>query len=215
MKNGIPPVGMNLTVWANDLRRWLARSWDALSFKDATAQASQDGVMLWDAAGYPVVSKAGEWRQVLLADGYGVLVQDADITAAAINTAYALAWDAPAMADGVTVVSSSRVTFEEAGVYLLAFSAQIKSSTASTVTFWFWPRVNGTDIPGSTMSATLHTSGSTFVASRSALFTVTAGQYLEAMWAVDNTNGYLQATAATAFAPAAPSVALSVVRIRQ
>lgn len=69
MKNGVPPVGMNLTAWANDLRRWLARSWDALSFKDATAQASQDGVMLWDAAGYPVVSKSGEWRQVLLADG--------------------------------------------------------------------------------------------------------------------------------------------------
>lgn len=61
MKNGVPPVGMNLTAWANDLRRWLARSWDALSFKDASAQASQDGVMLWDTAGYPVVSRSGAW----------------------------------------------------------------------------------------------------------------------------------------------------------
>lgn len=69
MKNGVPPVGMNLTAWANDLRRWLARSWDALSFKDATAQASQDGIMLWDTGGYPVVSKSGDWRQVLLDDG--------------------------------------------------------------------------------------------------------------------------------------------------
>ena len=78
MKNGIPPVGMNLTAWANDLRRWLARSWDALSFKDASAQASQDGVILWDAAGYPVVSRSGAWRQVLL-DDYPIPVDWGDI----------------------------------------------------------------------------------------------------------------------------------------
>ena len=89
MKNGVPPVGMNLTAWANDLRRWLARSWDALSFKDATAQASQDGVMLWDTVGYPVVSKAGDWQQVLLADGVKTVNGASIVGAGDISTSQA------------------------------------------------------------------------------------------------------------------------------
>ena len=91
MRQGIPPVGRDLFMWANDLRRWLARAMDSLTFKQAGAGAvaEQDGVLLWDAAnGYPVVSKGGVWRQVLLADGYAIFSQDVDVTAAAANTAY-------------------------------------------------------------------------------------------------------------------------------
>jgi hypothetical protein len=50
--------------------------------------------------------------------------------------------------------------------------------------------------------------------SRSAIFQVNAGDYLEVMWATTSTSGYLQATAATGYAPAAPSTSLSVTRIR-
>ena len=69
MRLGIPPVGPNLATWANDLRRWLERSWGSLTFRSAGATATQDGLLLWDAAGYPVVSHAGEWRRVVILSG--------------------------------------------------------------------------------------------------------------------------------------------------
>ena len=178
--------------------------------------AADDGQLMWDREGpYPVVSLDGEWRQLVIANGYAFFGQDADITAAAANTAYSITFDAPAMSSGITQgTPASRITFEEGGVYLLAFSAQITSTSSSTVAFRFWPRINGVDADGSTIVSNLHQNDATTVVSRTAVFQVSAGDYLEVMWAVDSTSGYLHATAATAYAPSAPSASLSVTRIR-
>jgi hypothetical protein len=213
---GIPPVGTNIFAWAEDLRRWLQRSISQLVYKDASAKASQDGIIMWDNVNeYPVVSRGGEFRQIILADGYAFLGQDADITAAAANTAYAITYDTPAMSSGISLgTPASRIVFEEGGTYLLAFSAQITSTSGSTVDFRFWPRVNGSDMLGSTIRANLHQNNASFVVSRSAVFHMAAGDYLEVMWATDSTHGFLQAAAATAYAPAAPSTSLSIIRIR-
>ena len=213
---GIPPVGTNIFTWAEDLRRWLQRSISQLVYKSASAKASQDGIIMWDDVNeYPVVSKGGEFRQIILADGYAFLGQDADITAAAANTAYAITYDTPAMSSGISLgTPTSRIVFEEGGTYLLAFSAQITSTSGSTVDFRFWPRVNGSDMPGSTIRANLHQNNASFAVSRSAVFQMAAGDYLEVMWATDSTDGFLQAAAATAYAPATPSTTLSITRIR-
>lgn len=216
MRFGVPPVGADIRLWAEDLRRFLTRSWDNLSFKTDTATPASDGIMLWDAVnGYPVVSKDNEFRQIVLADGYAFLGQDADITAAAADTAYAITYDTPAMASGISLgTPASRIVFAEGGTYLLAFSAQITSTSSSTVEFRFWPRINGTDVTGSTIRANLHQNDASFVVSRSAIFNMSAGDYLEVMWATDSTSGFLEAAAATAYAPAAPSTSLSITRIR-
>ena len=216
MRFGIPPVGSDYSTWANDLRRWLARTWDNLTFKDAAASATQDGTLLWDpAGGYPVVSKDGAWRQIVLADGYAIIGQDADVTAAAADTAYKVPMDF-AMGQGITLTGSplTDITFVEAGLYELAFAAQISSTSASQVDFRFWPRIGGSDVPGSTIVASLHNNGATFVVSRTAIFTVAAGDVLNIMWAVSSTNGRLKAHAATAYAPVAPSMTLTVTRVQ-
>lgn len=217
MRSGVPPVGGDTRVWANDLRRWLARTWDNLTYKGSASPATQDGVILWDAAnGYPVVSKGGQWREIVLADGMAVLGQDVTITAAAINTAYPVTLDGIAL-DGITLTGTplTDVTFVEAGLYMLAFTAQISSTSASTVEFRFWPRLNNVDVTGSTIVATLHNNGGTNVVSRTALFQLAAGDVLKIMWATTSTNGFLQAHAATAYAPASPSVTLAITRIKQ
>ena len=216
MRFGVPPVGNDIATWANDLRRWLARSWDNLTFRDSAAPATQDGVLLWDAAGgYPVVSKNGEWRQIVLADGYAVLGQDADITAAAADTAYKIALD-DIITEGITLTGSplTEITFVEGGLYKLAFTAQIASSSGSTVNFRFWPRLNGTNVTGSTIVASLHNNGATIVVSRTAIFSVSANDVLNVMWATDSTSGTLKAHAATAYAPASPSVTLVISRVQ-
>ena len=216
MKFFLPPVGPNLSAWANDLRLWLARSWDNLSFKDASASAAQNGVLLWDAAsGHPVVSKDGVWRQVVLSDGYAIFAQDADVTAAAANTAYEVALD-NVLSSGITLTGSplTDITFIEGGLYEIAFTAQIASTSSSTVNFRFWPRINSVDVGGSTIVATLHHNGATIVVSRTAIFSFAAGDVLNVMWATDSTSGILKAHAATAYAPAAPSVTVAITRVQ-
>jgi hypothetical protein len=212
----VPPFTEDARAWAESIRRFLGKALNQLDAKDQYSSAAEDGVLLWDRVnGYPTVSKDGEFRQIVLADGYAFLGQDADITAAAADTAYAITYDTPPMSNGISLgTPASRIVFEEGGTYLLAFSAQITSTSGSTVAFRFWPRINGTDIAGSTMVANLHQNNATTVISRTAVFQVSAGDYLEAMWATDSTSGYLHATAATAYAPAAPSTSLSITRIR-
>ena len=216
MRFGIPPVGGDIGAWANDLRRWLARTWDNLTFKDASASATQDGTLLWDpVSGHPVVSKNGEWRQIVLANGTAILGQDVDVTAAVANTAYKIPLDAIELSD-ITLTGSplTDITFGEAGLYLITFTAQVESTSAATVDFRFWPRINGVDISGSTIVSSLHSNGSTMVVTRTALFQLNAGDMLNAMWATTLTSGRLKAHAATAYAPSSPSVTMAITTIR-
>jgi hypothetical protein len=210
----LPPVGPDLRVWATSLTRALLRGLVRLNFLGQDDVPSENGIILWDDTnGYPVVSKNGEFVQIVLEDGNYSGGITSNQTAAAANTAYALTYTA-SVEEGISNgTPASRIVFEEAGEYMVAFSAQIASTSSSTVNFWFWPRVNGTDVAGSTMKNALHQNGSVLVVSRSAIFTFAAGDYLEAMWAVDNTSGFLSAAAATAFAPAAPASTISITRL--
>ena len=168
MRFGIPPIGQDFRLWGEDLRRFLARFWDNLSFKVDGATPTSNGVLLWDNVnGYPVISKNNEWRQIVLGDGHAIFAQDATITAAAANTAYAIQFDAPSLAADIALdpTNTTRIVFSEGGLYRISFTAQIASSSASTLEFRFWPRVNGTNITGSTMVASLHNNGATIVVS--------------------------------------------------
>lgn len=209
-----PPIGPDLRQWGRQISLYLQRNLAKLAFKTADDNPSENGVILWDDVnGYPVVSKNNEFRQIVLEDGHYDGTVSTSQTAASANTAYALTFS-PDVSDGiVNGTPASRLVVDEAGEYFVSFSAQIVSSSASTVTFWFWPRVNGVDVSKATMKNSLHNNGAVFITSRSALFELSAGDYIEAMWAVDSTDGSLQTAAATAFAPAAPAATISIVRL--
>jgi hypothetical protein len=215
---GFPPLGEDWKRWANSFTAYMGRALSQLAFKYSGSVASEDGVLLWDAAnGYPVVSKDGVWRQITLADGYALLNKDTSITAALADTAYKIQFDPIVVGGGVSLDGTypTRIVFEESGTYLLGFSAQITSTNASSVEFRFWPVINGTNVAGSTIVASLKNNGDTTVVSRTAIFQITAGDYLEVDWATTSTSSYLEAHAATAYAPASPSATLSITRLRQ
>lgn len=210
----LPPITDNLKTWGRELTTYLQRQLPRLYFKTSTDSPAENGIILWDETNkYPVVSKDGAFVQIVLEDGQYAGAVTTDQTAASTNTAYALTYTS-SIAEGVTNgTPASRIVFAEAGQYMISFSAQIASTSSSTVNFWFWPRINGTDVTGSTMKNALHQNNSVLVVSRSAIFDVSAGDYLEAMWAVDSTSGFLDATAATAFAPAAPASTIAITRL--
>jgi len=212
-----PPVlGAEVREWARETNLFLRRNLGRLFFKTETDNPSENGVFLWDDTnGYPVVSKGGEFVQLILEDGHCSLYRTTDVTATAADTAYAIQYDTPTGNKSISLDSTdpTKIVFDEAGEYLIMFSAQLTSSSASTVNFYFWPRLNGTDAPNNTMVNSLHNNGATFVASRSAKFDVTAGDYLQVMWATSSTSGFLDAQAATAFSPAAPASTVHITRL--
>lgn len=221
MSRIIPPYTNDPKTWAENIRRYLARTMDQLAARDPSAAASENGVLLWDRDNkYPVVSLDGEWRQLVVANGFAFLTRATDVTAAASNTAYPIVFDAPmaGFSDGITLGASpnqSRIIFEEGGVYFLNFTAQILSASGAQIDFWFWPRINGVDVPTGATRASLHENTATKPVTKGAVFSVQAGDYLEAYWATDDhVRGTLEAFPATAFSPATPSASLSLTRIR-
>jgi len=163
------PKGDDWMAWGRRLMLYLGQTRSQLVQQTGGESAAEDGVIMWDRANeYPVVSKNGEWRQIVLEDGQYQGGITANVTAAAINTAYPLTYTT-AIADGITQgTPASRLVFEEAGQYMISFSAQISSTSSSTVDFWFWPRVNGVDVAGSTMKNALHQNGSVLVTAQAA-----------------------------------------------
>ena len=211
----LPPIGPDLRQWGRQLTIYLQQNLAKLGFKTATDNPSENGVILWDNVnGYPVVSKNGEFRQIVLEDGHADFILTADVTPAAANTAYKLTYDALAGNDGITQgTPASRMVFEEAGQYVVSFSAQISSTSASTVHFYFWPSINGTNVADSAMTTALHQNNATVVTSRTQIFTVAAGDYFEVNYMIDSTSGFLNYTAASSPVPAIPASTLAITRL--
>ena len=208
------PRGDDWMAWGRRLMLYLGQTRSQLVQQTGGESAAEDGVIMWDRTNeYPVVSKNGEWRQIVLEDGHYDGTISTDQTAASTNTAYALTFIED-LAEGITNgTPASRLVVDEAGQYSVTYSMQMASTSASTVRMWFWVRVNGTDVPKSAMENTLHQNGSTLVVTKSAILQLSAGDYIEVMWATNSTSGYLEAVAATAFAPATPSATISIVRL--
>lgn len=217
----LPPIGPDLSQWGRQLTQYLQTNLAKLGFKTTADSPAEDGVILWDRENkYPVVSKEGAFVQIVLEDGHASLYRNSDViidtgAGQAVNTAYAITYDEPSGNIGIDrdATDNSRIVFENAGEYLVMFSAQISSTSSSTVKFYFWPRLNGSDAPNNTIVYSLHQNDATVVVSRSAKFDVSAGDYLQVMWAVDNTSGFLEAVAQTGFSPAAPATTLHITRL--
>ena len=212
-----PPLGGSWREWAERLNNFLARTKNKLNFLLSGDSASEDGIMLWDPEkGHMVLSVSGAFQPIPYGENsYGYFADFTNQTVAGADTATAITFNTSAYSHNVSIdgADASKIVFDRAGIYQLNFSAEITSTSASTVTFYFWPRINGTDVANSTMVTTLHSNGDKKIASRSGVFDVNAGDYLQSMFAVDSTNGSLSTTAATAFSPASPSVTLSVAEL--
>jgi len=213
-----PPVisGGSVETWATRIYQYLIRTRSKLAELVGGDKASEDGLIMWDRDNkYPVVSKDGVWTQIVLEDGHANLTRSTDVTAAAADTAYTIEYDSPVGAVGISLdgTDPTKIVFAQSGEYLISFTAQISSGTSSSIDFYFWPRINGTDVTGSTMLNSIKQNSTILVVARSAIFDITANDYLQVMWATSDTNGKLDATAATAFAPAAPSTTLAITRI--
>ena len=209
------PYGDDWKTWGRRLMQFMSQTRSPLVQQTGGESAADDGTLMWDRSyEYTVVSKGGEWRQIVVEGGHANFVKTSDVTPALANTAYKLTYDAPSGNSKITQgTPTSRIVFEEAGEYVLSFSAQISSTSASTVHFYFWPSINGTASANGAMTTALHQNNATVVTSRTQIFTVAANDYLEVNYMIDSTSGFLNYTAASSPVPAIPSSTLAITRL--
>jgi len=154
--------------------------------------------------GAPVASPALDLAR------YGSFYSDATQTAAATNTAYAATFNATRAAMGVSVVSNSQVTVDRSGLFEFGYALHFHETTGGSHNAWAWLRVNGVDVPYTTMHFTIAGNGTEHSVGSQHLVRLAAGGYVEAMWAVDNTGIQLAPDASSAFAPAGPSASCTI-----
>jgi len=212
-----PPFGPEWKNWGERLVAHLNRIRSKLVFKQAGDSANEDGIILYDNSNkYPVVSVDGVYRQIVLADGHGDFTISSDFSYTAASTTYELSFTADSNNVGLPI-NGSRITFSETGYYFVSFSAQIFSSSGSTVEFVFWPKINGSNLTGSTLRSALHGNAETTVVSRAVIIHANANDYLEVATSCDSTSGSLKAFAANGISdePACPAATLTIIRFHR
>ena len=153
---------------------------------------------------------------VITGINYGQLASTRDQTATSANVAYAVSLDtASSWNTGITVASSTNITFAAAGVYLCSMNFQLKNTNTSDHTATIWYQKNGVNAPNSAsvISVPKAADGGVTVFELTFQEQFTAGQYITMYWQADNTTVSLDYTAASGAIPAIPSVIFTAHRI--
>lgn len=150
---------------------------------------------------------------------WGSFWSNQDQSAANTTTAYPITLNnTDPDSSGVSVVSNSRVTFANAGVYNIQFSAQadrVSGSGSDSIDIWF--RKNGTDIPESNIVVTVAggAAAAKTVAAWNYMLKLSAGDYVELVWRTSDINLQLihEGAATSPTRPAIPSVIVTAYAI--
>ena len=137
-------------------------------------------------------------------------------TLAAANTATPVILsntDAPTT-NSISIVTDgtnlSRITFANAGVYNILFSAQLANSGGTAQTVDFWLRKNGStfaaNIPHTNGKVQLQGNATFLMAAWNYFVDVAAGDYIQLVWAATSTNVTMVAAAANGVHPETPSI---------
>lgn len=147
---------------------------------------------------------------------YGEFIKTANQTAAAINTAYPITFTSAQIANGVSIGSpTSRIVVANSGLYQVTASIQLTSGSASKKDARFWWRKSGSDVASSAVIATSNINNGYLHVAMDDFFSLDANEYLELVWAVNDTNMSITAVAATGYAPASPAASLKITQVQQ
>ncbi len=145
---------------------------------------------------------------------YGAFQDVTNQTAAVINTGYPMRLGVTDLSNGVTVVSNSRITIANTGIYNIQWSGQFRNPTANEHDVTIWLRKNGVDVPGSAGVVLVPKKHGSFdghtLPSWNFLVDPIAGDYYEFVWSTENISVYLSFQPAGSPPPSTASVVLTV-----
>jgi hypothetical protein len=133
------------------------------------------------------------------------------------DTAYSATFNTTDFAQGVSLVSQSRITVANTGLYNIQFSSQLHTTANQAVDFSIWFAMTGSDITNSNTDFTIEkiNGGGFQVAALNFLTQIASGSYIELKYSKTTAQGQLQAkgTQSTPTRPATPSVILTVTQV--
>ena len=150
----------------------------------------------------------------LATPNYGAFHDTTTQTAAVINTAYPVTFNATDLSSNVTIgTPTSRVITSVAGIYNFQFSLQLHKTNASVGFVYIWARINGTDVANSASKIALNGSQAETIAAWNFVLNMNANDYFELVWSTDDTGCQLLYNTTVAPVPAIPSVILTVTQV--
>ena len=148
---------------------------------------------------------------------HGAFQDSTDQVAANTTTAYAVTFNTTDFANGVTMVSGSRITVADAGIWNVQFSIQFTNTTNAAQDVDVWFRVNGTNAANSNSRfgfAPRKSPGDPFhtLGAMNYFLTLNATDYVEIMWRPTDVGVTIEqyAASSTPTRPAVPSVIATV-----
>ena len=146
---------------------------------------------------------------------YGNFLSTVSQPNAGATAANAITYNTTDLSSGVSVVSSSRITIANAGIYNIEFSAQLQKSSGGDDQVDIWLAKNGSNVANSNTTIMLHSNPGYEVAAWNFLVQANAGDYYELYWSSADTTAQIHAASAgtNPTRPAIPSVILSVTQV--
>ena len=141
-----------------------------------------------------------------------------DQTAASANTEYLITYNnTDPDSNGVSVVSSNRVTFANAGVYSIIFSVQWVNSGNQIYDANIWLKKNGSNIADSDSKwSVVDKHGSVnghAIGTVNFVLKLNAGDYIQLAWQTTNTSVSIEADPAASPTPGIPSIILTATQV--
>lgn len=146
----------------------------------------------------------------------GAFQDSTNQTAASTTTAYAVKFNTTDFSNGVSVVSNSRLTVKNYGIYNIQFSFQFSNSNTQIQDVDIWFSKNGANIANSNSKfAVPNAHGGTnghLIAAMNFWVELSANDYVEIMWSTTSTNVLIEQlpTQTSPTRPATPSTIVTV-----
>jgi hypothetical protein len=142
---------------------------------------------------------------------YGSFYDTTTQTATTINTAKAITFNSTDLSNGVFIgTPTSRIIVDSEGIYNFDTSFQLDKTSGGTAEFYFWFRLNGTDVPDSASQIRIQGNDAEIFSSLNYFFDLKAGDYVEMMFSTTSLSVELLSVVATPPVPAIPSIILTV-----
>jgi len=145
---------------------------------------------------------------------YGSFSDTTIQTAASIDTAYGMVFNTTDSSNGISVGSpTSRLVVDYQGVYNVQFSAQLDKTSGGTGNIYIWLRKNGTNVANTATTIAVQGTAARTVAAWNFIIQLEPTNYVELMWATDDTGVRILSASATSVWPAIPSVICTITQV--
>jgi hypothetical protein len=145
---------------------------------------------------------------------YGAFSDTTTQVAASIDVAYGMVFNTTDSSNGVSIGSpTSRLVAGFQGVYNVQFSAQLDKTSGGVGNIYIWLRKNGTNVPNTSTTVAIQGSAARTVAAWNFITQLEPTEYVELMWATDDTSVRILAASATSVWPAIPSVIATLTQV--